>query len=103
MHSFLIFERVLTLFYPKNEIQNLVNARRQLTTNMRVSITLLEIFVVAILVALLITIESVTRPVQILATILVSPIIVLSLVFVYFCEKQKSGVLPELRYWELSG
>jgi hypothetical protein len=56
---------------------------------MKTAIGLLEIFVVAIIIALIITIESTPTGVQLLATVLVSPIIVLSIVFIYFCEKRK--------------
>ena len=61
----------------------------QLTTNMKAAISLLEVFVLAIVVALVITVNSTSTEVQLLATVLVSPIIGLSLVFVYFCRKRK--------------
>lgn len=60
-----------------------------MTTNMKASISLLEIFVFAVLVALIITLESVPFSVRLLATGLVSPIIVLSIIFSYFCRKRK--------------
>jgi hypothetical protein len=64
-------------------------AAEPLTTNMKAAIGLLEIFMVAIVLALLVTVASVTPQVQLLATILVSPIIILSLVFIYYCRKRK--------------
>jgi len=60
-----------------------------LSTNMKTAIGLLEIFVVAIILALLVTIASVTPQIQLLATVLVSPIIILSVVFIYYCRKKK--------------
>jgi len=56
---------------------------------MKAAISLLEVFVLAIVVALVITVNSTSTEVQLLATVLVSPIIGLSLVFVYFCRKRK--------------
>ncbi len=57
---------------------------------MRSAIGLLEVFVIAIIVALVITIGSVSPGVKLLATVLVSPIIVLSIIFIYFCGKRKA-------------
>jgi hypothetical protein len=65
------------------------NRKPLLTTNMRAYISLLEVFLVAIIVALITTVESVSRPVQVLAAVVVSPIIILSIVFIYFCGKRK--------------
>lgn len=56
---------------------------------MKTAIGLLEVFVVAIIVALVITISSVSPSVQLLATVLVSPIIALSIIFIYYCRKRK--------------
>lgn len=60
-----------------------------LSTNMKTAIGLLEVFVVAIILALIVTITSVSAGVQLLATIVVSPIIILSIIFIYFCKKRK--------------
>jgi len=56
---------------------------------MKTAIGLLEIFVVAIILALIVTITSVSSGVQLLATVLVSPIIILSIVFIYYCKKRR--------------
>jgi hypothetical protein len=56
---------------------------------MKTAISLLEVFVVAIILALLVTITNVNPQVQLLATILVSPIIILSIIFIYYCRKRK--------------
>ena len=62
---------------------------KSLSTNMKTAISLLEVFVVAIILALLVTITNVNPQVQLLATILVSPIIILSIIFIYYCRKRK--------------
>lgn len=56
---------------------------------MKTAVALLEVFVVAIAVALAVTIASVSPGVQLLATALVSPIIILGIVFIYYCRKRK--------------
>ncbi|MDA4136681.1 MAG: hypothetical protein OK449_06770 [Thaumarchaeota archaeon] len=61
-----------------------------MSINMRAAIGLLEVFLAAIIVALGITIASVPLGVQVLATVLVSPIIVLTIVFIYYCGKRKA-------------
>jgi hypothetical protein len=57
--------------------------------NMKAAVGLLEVFVVAIILALLVTISNVSSGVQLLATIVVSPIIILSIIFIYYCRKRK--------------
>jgi hypothetical protein len=54
---------------------------------MRTAIGLLEVFVVAILIALIVTVEDVSSDVRLLAAVSVTPIIILSLVFIYYCRK----------------
>jgi len=56
---------------------------------MKTAIGLLEVFVVAVVLALAVTIASVSAGVQLLATIVVSPIILLSIIFIYYCKKGK--------------
>ena len=56
---------------------------------MKTAIALLEVFAIAIVLALIVTIVSVSAGVQILATIVVSPIIFLSIVFIYYCKMRK--------------
>jgi hypothetical protein len=60
-----------------------------LSNNMRAALSLLEVFVVAIVLALVVTLENVSRGVQVVAVVSVTPIIVLSLVFIYYCRKRK--------------
>ncbi len=56
---------------------------------METAVDLLGLFVVAIIVTLIVTIVSVPFQVQLLATILVSPIIILSIIFIHYCRKGK--------------
>ena len=56
---------------------------------MRTAVALLEVFVVAIILALIVTVENVSASVQLLAVAVVSPIIVLSIVFIYYCKKRR--------------
>ena len=64
------------------------NADRRLSTNMRSAIALLQVFAVAIVLALTVTIASVTPAVNLLATALVSPIVILTLVFIRYCKRR---------------
>ena len=66
-----------------------------LTNKMRASIGLLEVFIVAIVLALAITIVNVSPGVQLLAIASVTPIVVLSLIFLYYCRKR--------RIWSFAG
>jgi peptidoglycan/LPS O-acetylase OafA/YrhL len=61
----------------------------QLTVNMRTAIILLEVFVVAIIVAFAVTFTTGTAEMQTLSVGFISPILVLSLVFIYYCKKKK--------------
>ena len=60
-----------------------------LSINMRTSIALLEVFLVAIILALIVTVMNSVFQVQLLAITLISPIIVLNIIFIYFCRKRK--------------
>jgi hypothetical protein len=57
---------------------------------MRAATALLEVFVVAIVLALLVTVSKGTLEMQALAAGVVTPIIVLSLVFVRYCRMGKA-------------
>jgi hypothetical protein len=57
---------------------------------MRAAIGLLEVFLAAIIAALGITIASVPLGVQVLATFLISPVIILTAVFIHYCRKRKT-------------
>jgi len=56
---------------------------------MRTSIVLLEVFLVAIILALIVTVINSVFEVQLLAITLISPLIILNIVFIYFCRKRK--------------
>ncbi len=60
-----------------------------LSINMRTAISLLEVFVVAIILALIITVINSVLEVQLLAITIVSPLIILNLVFIYYCRRRK--------------
>jgi hypothetical protein len=60
-----------------------------LSINMRTAIRLTEIFVIAIVVALFITMASVSALVQLLAAASVMPIVILALVFIYYCRERR--------------
>ena len=60
-----------------------------LSVNMKTAIGLLEVFVVAIILALIVTIISTTLEVQLLAITLVSPLIILNIIFIYHCKRRK--------------
>jgi hypothetical protein len=74
------------LEYENKELSTVIEP---LSTNMKTAILLLEVFVVAIILALIVTIASVSAGVQFLATIVIIPIIILSIIFIYFCKKRK--------------
>jgi hypothetical protein len=56
---------------------------------MRTSIILLEVFLVAIILALIVTVINSVFEVQVLAITLISPLIILNIVFIYYCRKRK--------------
>ena len=60
-----------------------------LSINMKTAIVLLEIFLIAIILALIVTVINSVFEVQLLAITLVSPIIILNIVFIYYCRKRK--------------
>jgi FtsH-binding integral membrane protein len=60
----------------------------KLSTNMRTAITLLEVLLVAIIIALIVTILN-TAQVQLLAISVVTPQIILIIIFIYYCRKKK--------------
>ena len=61
-----------------------------LSVTMRTATLLLEIFVVAVVLAFLVTVSTGTFEMQILAAGLIVPIIILSLVFVRYCRRGKA-------------
>jgi len=60
------------------------------SVNMTTAISLLEIFVVAVVLAFLVTVATGTIEMQLLAVGLVIPIIILCIVFVHYCRKKKA-------------
>ena len=56
---------------------------------MRTSIVLLEVFLVAIILALIVTVMNSVFEVQILSITLISPLIILNIIFIYYCRKRK--------------
>ncbi len=56
---------------------------------MKTSIVLLELFLVAILLALIVTVMNSVFEVQLLAITLISPLIILNIIFIYYCRKRK--------------
>lgn len=65
-------------------------ASDQSSVNMKTAIGLLEVFIVAIVVALAVTISSVSLNVQLVALASVTPILILAFVFLYYCRKRKA-------------
>jgi len=61
-----------------------------LSVNMKTAVALLELFVFAIILALVVTMASVSAEVQALAVASVTPIIILSIVFIHYCRKRKT-------------
>jgi hypothetical protein len=57
---------------------------------MQAALVLLYVFLVAIVAALLITVLSVSAGIKVLALGAVTPLIVLTVVFIYFCGKRKA-------------
>ena len=60
-----------------------------LSINMRTSIVLLEVFLVAIILALIVTVMNSVFEVQLLAITLISPLIILNIIFIYYCRRRK--------------
>lgn len=63
---------------------------KSLSTNMRTAISLLEVFLIAIILALIITIISSTMEVRLISLTAVTPLIILNIVFIYYCKKMKA-------------
>jgi hypothetical protein len=61
-----------------------------LSVNMRTATGLLEVFIVAIILAFIVTVVSGSTQVRLLAVAVVTPQIALSFVFVYYCRKRKA-------------
>ena len=68
----------------------MTTAHEPLSVNMRTAIGLLELFVVAVVLAFLVTVASGTFEIQALAVGLITPIIILSLVFIRYCRLRRT-------------
>ncbi len=66
------------------------SASEPLSVNMRTAIGLLEIFLVAIVLAFLVTVSTGSAEMQIIAFGAVTPIIILTVAFIYYCRKRKA-------------
>ena len=62
---------------------------RRLTVNMKTAIGLLEIFLIAIVVAFVITVAYVPTEVKFIAIGAVSPFVILAVAFIYYCRRGK--------------
>ena len=71
------------------KVRNLKSDMESLSINMKTSIVLLEIFLVAILLALIVTVMNSVFEVQLLAITVISPLIILNIIFIYYCKKRK--------------
>jgi FtsH-binding integral membrane protein len=60
-----------------------------LSVNMRTAVGLLWVFVIAIILAFLVTFTTGTIEMRLLSVAFITPITVLSIVFIYFCRKRK--------------
>ena len=60
-----------------------------LSVNMRTAVGLLGIFVIAIILAFSVTFTTGTIEMRLLSVAFITPITVLSIVFIYFCRKRK--------------
>ena len=73
-----------------NEEYGMSTNSKNLSTNNKAAIALLYVFTAAIIAAFITTIISVPANVQILAVGFITPLVVLSLVFVFYCRKGKA-------------
>ncbi len=67
-----------------------MTTNQSLSVNMKASIALLELFVVAIALAFIVTVSTGTSQMQTLAVGLVAPMIILSLVLVRYCRRRRT-------------
>lgn len=72
------------------ERRNVATNFKPLSPSMKTAIALLYVFTVAIIVAFVITEISVPPDVQVLAVGFITPLVVLSLVFIFYCRKGKA-------------
>ena len=68
----------------------MTSANSSLSVNMKTAVGLLEIFVIAIILAFLTTLITGTTEMRLLSLAFITPITILSLVFIYYCRKKKA-------------
>jgi FtsH-binding integral membrane protein len=73
-----------------NEEYGMSTNSKNLSINMKAAIALLYVFTAAIIAAFITTIISVPANVQILAVGFITPLVVLSSVFIFYCRKGKA-------------
>jgi peptidoglycan/LPS O-acetylase OafA/YrhL len=67
-----------------------MSTRETLSVNMRTAIGLLELFVVAVILAFAVTFTTGTPNMQILSAVAITPVIILSLIFIRYCRRRKA-------------
>ena len=65
------------------------SVNESLSINMRTAVGLLELFLVAIILAFLATFLTGTTEMRLLSVVFITPIVILSVVFIYFCRRRK--------------
>ena len=60
-----------------------------LSINMRTAVGLLELFLVAIILAFVVTFVTGTTEMRLLSVTFITPITILSIVFIYYCRRKK--------------
>jgi FtsH-binding integral membrane protein len=73
----------------EKEMQLKSTTNEPLSVNMRTAVGLLWVFVIAIILAFLVTFTTGTIEMRLLSVAFITPITVLSIVFIYFCRKRK--------------
>lgn len=66
-----------------------VNENKRLSVNMRTTVSLLVVFAIAIVLALIVTIISSTVEVQLLSAALITPLILLCIIIIHYCMKSE--------------
>jgi hypothetical protein len=62
---------------------------RTLSVNMRTTVSLLVVFTISIILALMVTVISSATEVQLLSIVVVVPLILLCIIFIHYCLKGK--------------
>ncbi len=75
----------------ENKVAIVFVGARELRTNMKTTIVLLEVFIVAILTAFAITFTTGTSEIRLLALGFVVPIASLGIIFIHYCRKMIRG------------